>query len=194
MRSGFRFYTGKSMRTTFRQGDCILYRQVRPDTLRTGDIVLYRTDPDPGIDTVHRIVSLDGNRITVRGDDTDQADTETVQADRIIGKVVSIERNGRRLPVVSGTAGGIWAALVSPRGFPRRLAGVLYRLLKRSRIVRVFWRPGVEAIRIETDQETVLRLVSSGRTVGMWCPDREILVLRKPWDLVISSADCPCQL
>jgi hypothetical protein len=44
------------------------------------------------------------------------------------------------------------------------------------------------------DSETAVRLVSGGKTIGKWCRKREILVLKKPWDLVVRVKDIKRQL
>lgn len=193
MTAGFRFYTGSSMRTTFRSGDCVIFEYVQPGRLRPGDVVVFRAVPDPGIDSVHRIVRVGKESLDVTGDDSPSHSIESVPFEKVLGRVVSLERNGRRLPVVGGIPGSMWAKVVSRGGGLRRLMGVLYGLLRRSGIVRFLWRPRIETLKIATDQGSVVRLVSSGRTIGKWCPEREILVLRKPWDLVVSARDCPPQ-
>ncbi len=193
MTTGFRFYTGSSMRMTFRSGDCIIFEHVQPGKLKPGDVVVFRAVPDPGIDSVHRIVRVGEENLDVTGDDSPSHSIESVPFENVLGRVVSLERNGRRLPVVGGIPGGIWARMVSRGGIPRHLLGMLYGLLRRSGIVRLLWKPRIETMKITTDQGSVVRLVSSGRTIGKWCPEREILVLRKPWDLVVSARDCPPQ-
>jgi hypothetical protein len=182
------------MKTTFRQGDCIVFEPLagtrRP---APGDVVLFRSRPDPGIDTVHRVVSVNGENLVLRGDDNPSGETETVPLRDVLGRVTAVERNGRRFPVAGGAAGSLWAGFVSREGIPRRFLGALYGLLRRSRLLRLLWRPGLEAVRTEADPPGVYRLLSSGRVIGRWCPGRGILLLRKPWDLVVTAADCPDQ-
>jgi hypothetical protein len=189
----FRFYTGSSMRMTFRSGDCIIFEYVQPVRLKPGDLVVFRAVPDTGIDSVHRVVSVGQDGLDVRGDDNALHSVEQVPFENVLGRVTSVERKGRRLLVAGGISGGIWARLISREGIPRRLLGWSYRLLRRSRVVRLVWRPRIETLKIATDHGSVIRLTSSGKTIGKWCPEREILVLRKPWDLVVSARDCPPQ-
>jgi hypothetical protein len=185
MKNSFRFYRGGSMRATFRSGDCIIFEEVSTDSLRTGDVVVFRSTAGSGTDIVHRIVSLDDESIEVKGDNNPSDATETVPRGNILGKVSAVERNGRRLPVAGGRPGTLWARLILREGLPRKAFRVLYRLLRRSGLVRMFWRPEIESIGRITDDESVVRLISGGRTIGRWCPGKDILVLRKPWDLVV---------
>ncbi len=185
MKDSFRFYRGSSMSATFRSGDCMIFERVATDSLRTGDVVVFRSEQDSGSDIVHRIISLDEQSIEVRGDNNRSDATETVLRSNILGKVVAVERNGRRLPVAGGRPGKLWASLISREGLPRRVIRILYRLLRKSGVVRLFWRPEIESLGRITDDESVVRLVSGSKTIGRWCPGKNILVLRKPWDLVV---------
>jgi len=185
MKTSFRSYRGGSMRATFRPGDCIIFEEVSTDSLRTGDVVVFRSTGDSGTDIVHRIVSLDDESIEVKGDNNPSDATETVAPRNILGKVVAVERNGRRYPVAGGRPGTLWARLISIEGFPRKASRALYRLLRKSGIARLFWRPEIESVDLKTDGKSIIRLVSGGRTIGRWCPGKDILILRKPWDLVV---------
>jgi hypothetical protein len=103
---------GHSMFPTIMANEAIMVEPIDPETVRMGDIILYRTN---GRLIAHRVVGINmfsGNRsslhsdfdtqsstlsphplFTFRGDACLSCDTP-VKAGQILGKVVSIERNG----------------------------------------------------------------------------------------------------
>ncbi len=195
VKSSFRFYRGRSMRTTFHPGDCIIFEEVPFNRLRKGDVIVYNSNSVPGMDVVHRIVEKHDDYVEVKGDDNPSGITEKVPFQRVLGRVIAVERKGhRRKPVTGGKYGSLRARFVSKQGVPRRIFRWWYSLLRRSGIVRLLWRPEIETISLATDAGSVVRLVSGGKTVGKWCEERKILVLKKPWDLVIRVRDGELQL
>jgi signal peptidase I len=195
VKTSFRFYRGRSMRTTFRPGDCIIFEEVRSDQLKRGDVIVFSSDSVPGLDVVHRIVDIGVDFFGVKGDDNPAGTAEKVPFQRVLGRVVAVEREGqRRKSVGGGKRGSLWAGFVSRKGIPRKVARWFYSVLNHSGVVRLFWRPEIETIHLSTDADSVVRLVSGGNTVGKWCEERKILVLRKPWDLVVRVRDGELQL
>lgn len=195
MKSSFRFYHGRSMRTTFQPGDCIIFEEVPFDLLRKGDVIVYSSDSVPGMDVVHRIVEKHDDYFTVKGDDNPEGTIEKVLFQKVLGRVVAVEREGQRRKSVSGgKRGSLWAGFVSREGLPRKVFRWFYSLLNYSGVVRLFWRPEIETIHLSTDAESVVRLVSGSKTIGKWCTERKILVLKKPYDLVVRVRNGELQL
>lgn len=195
MKTSFRFYRGRSMRTTFQPGDSIIFEEVPFDRLRKGDVIVYSSDSVPGTDVVHRIVEKHDDYFTVKGDDNPEGTIEKVLFQRVLGRVVAVEREGqKRKSVTGGKRGSLWAGFISREGLPRKVFRCFYSLLNYSGVVRLFWRPEIETIHLSTDAESVVRLVSGGKTVGKWCSERKILVLKKPYDLVVRVRNGELQL
>lgn len=195
VKTSFRFYHGRSMRTVFQPGDCIIFKEVPYDCLRKGDVIVYSSDSVSGMDVVHRIIEISESFFEVKGDDNPSGSAETIPFQRVLGRVVAVERKGqKRKAVTGGKRGSLWAGFVSREGIPRKVARWFYSVLNHSGIVRIFWRPEIETINLATDAESVIRLVSGGQTVGKWCAERKILVLKKPYDLVVRVRDGKLQL
>lgn len=195
VKTSFRFYRGRSMRTTFQQGDCIIFEEVPYDCLSKGDVIVYSSDSVHGIDVVHRIVEKHDDFLKVKGDDNPEGTIEQVSCQRVLGRVIAVEREGqRRKSVTGGKRGSLWAGFVSREGIPRRVARWFYSLLRHSGVVRLIWRPEIDTISLGTDTESIVRLISGGKTVGKWCAERKILVLKKPYDLVVRFRDGKLQL
>jgi signal peptidase I len=105
---------GNSMYPTICDGDLIVVEPIRPAVVNVGDIILYRNKS--GI-TVHRVThilkrSKENLRSALQGPqdrsisetlefllrgDAAITDDDPVRPGQILGKVVSIERNGRRI-------------------------------------------------------------------------------------------------
>jgi signal peptidase I len=82
---------GGSMHPTIRSGEAIMVEPASPLDLRNGDIALYRSHR--GI-TAHRLVGrAHGPVFVFRGDAF--GDDEFVEASGVLGRVLSVERNGR---------------------------------------------------------------------------------------------------
>ena len=87
--------TGASMLPAVWPGDVLSIRSCAPHELRLGEIVLVEHE---GGFRVHRLVREEdgGARFITRGDAMPQ-DDPAVDAARVLGKVTSIERGGRRI-------------------------------------------------------------------------------------------------
>ncbi|HYH09414.1 MAG TPA: S24/S26 family peptidase [Thermoanaerobaculia bacterium] len=84
---------GDSMHPVIREEDVL---HVEPSSeYRVGDVVLMLADR--GL-TAHRVISLSGDEVVTRGDNTPAPDAPIART-RVLGVVTSIERNGARLPV-----------------------------------------------------------------------------------------------
>lgn len=100
---------GHSMAPAVRDGDVLTLEPVRGEAVRVGDIVLYRDDRSQPV--VHRVAACGARAgsavLTIRGDAAPGA-SEAVPAERVLGRVVRIERRGRAIglhrPLLEGMA------------------------------------------------------------------------------------------
>ena len=93
---------GNSMMPTVSDGERITVRPVSPSDIKPGDIILYRY---PGSMVAHRVVCVEKRNggapcFILRGDALGAPD-EPVEVDQILGKVASVEREGRRIDLYS---------------------------------------------------------------------------------------------
>ncbi len=89
--------TGRSMAPTIRERDWIEAEPVPAAALRVGDIALGLRN---GAAIAHRVINRSGSRLQTCGDATWSVDPAF---DRVIGRVVSIERAGRGKWSTEGT-------------------------------------------------------------------------------------------
>ena len=92
---------GSSMYPLVRDGDVLDVHPVDDGTIDVDDIVLYLSSGNGII--VHRVVGVSGQgdkiSLRVKGDSVGKADPE-VRECQVLGRVVSIERRGRKTPPV----------------------------------------------------------------------------------------------
>ena len=88
---------GHSMSPAIRDGEAVTVAPVRASEVRRGDIILYRAER--GL-IAHRVLKLRGELdapvFITRGDASTSCDAP-VDASQVLGRVICVERNGRRL-------------------------------------------------------------------------------------------------
>ena len=120
---------GDSMHPTICDGDLITVEPQKPSDVCVGDIILYYHEN--GV-VAHRVVNIQApqsaapgthHQLLLRGDAAIK-DDDPVSSEQILGKVVSIERNGRQIDP--------YYLQIKLHYKTRRLAARIKRLLRRS--------------------------------------------------------------
>jgi len=89
--------TGSSMWPTLSKGDLVLIKGVDSvEDLQVGDIVAFRQDRGFSI---HRVVNIDGEKITTRGDGN-FVDDPPINVENVIGKVPKVAGRLARIPLL----------------------------------------------------------------------------------------------
>jgi hypothetical protein len=131
--------TGRSMAPAVKDGDLVTVAPVAPHLIALGDVLLCETWRGP---IAHRVVAIEadaaGCRFVLRGDRSLE-DDRPVEAPRVRGRLVAVERHGRvdRHQFRHPLAGGAWRrrlrraqarcqeALLRARAAARLAAGAL---------------------------------------------------------------------
>jgi signal peptidase I len=108
---------GWSMRPFIRDGDFIVVSPVKNSFIRIGDVVFYPTTENKII--VHRVIGKhkrDGRIIMLLKGDAGLGPPEEVYMESILGKVVAIEKNGRKkkLDTTRSLIKNLFFAFISP--------------------------------------------------------------------------------
>lgn len=119
---------GRSMSPMVRDGDIVVIHPFGADRPRTGDVVAF-IHPAAGRLAIHRVICMTPRGFIVRGDNTLMADG-CIEAGSILGRVTSLEREGRRIRMGRGPA-GLFLAALSRAGFLRYIIAGLRRITKR---------------------------------------------------------------
>lgn len=97
----FRFCArGSSMSPFVRDRDVITVAPLRGEAIRRGDIALF-LHPDGDRVVVHRVVGVEAGACLIRGDSASAPDG-LIPTRRVLGRVSTVERNGRRLRLGQG--------------------------------------------------------------------------------------------
>jgi signal peptidase I len=88
--------TSGSMWPALREGDLVFIQGAEKSDLAVGDVVVYRNDGGPGF-TIHRIVRLDEETFTTKGDANFEND-KPVPYGRLVGRNLTVLGKPARLP------------------------------------------------------------------------------------------------
>ena len=92
--------SGRSMYPSIREGEVITVEPVAASDVKLADIVLYRSERGLIAHRVVKIASRDARVFRLQGDASLSCD-EPVAAERILGRVVEVERNGRSIALAN---------------------------------------------------------------------------------------------
>jgi hypothetical protein len=184
------FYTGNSMRPTFREGH-MLYVAPQIHNVAEGDVVVFR-DPTGESLIVHRIVDAVAGGWVTRGDNNRHPDAHPVRSEALLGRVEVAENARRRRPVPGGRRGLTWArGLRVWRGLRAGLVAPLrplYRALGTfpplQRWLRRLAGERVRVLHLRSPQGPWLKVLLGERVIARWAPGQPAPVVRKPYDLL----------
>jgi signal peptidase I len=96
---------GRSMYPTIRENEVIIVEPVEPRHVKVGDIILFRSEESVVAHRVMRIERGKGDTLSfILREDTWGTLDAPVEAEQILGKVVSVERAGRNIDPYSTRA------------------------------------------------------------------------------------------
>jgi len=134
-------YTGPSMNPTFKAGDGLEIAPYGDKRPACGDVISLRPK-NKGTSIVHRVVMVCSGGVRTRGDNNNHADPWTLTPEEISGRVVSVKRGEKTLPVSGGSRGRIYGIFI--RRYNRLIKKIssalhpIYRHLSCSGVLRVF--------------------------------------------------------
>jgi hypothetical protein len=104
---------GESMHPTIKDGEAVNMEPIEPVDVRRGDIILYKSSTARGV-IAHRVVGVnrsegDVTSFILRGDASRTCDLP-VAPEQVLGRVVSVEREGGTDDLAGGRAKALWAA------------------------------------------------------------------------------------
>ena len=114
---------GNSMAPLLHGGDAVWAEPVLPASLRRGDIIVVRREQEL---VTHRLVAVGDGKWYTKGDNARHLDPP-MTADAILGRVVAIERRGRRIEL----RGRRWAIVSRLLGFASWWQARLFRVGRR---------------------------------------------------------------
>ena len=157
---------GYSMMPFIRDEDVVTVAPMNGTPPRVGEVVAF-TNPDGGRLAIHRVVAQAGTGWVIRGDNCPEPDG-VAGSEHILGRVVRVERSGRRVRFGTGFAGTVIAALSRSEllgranallRLPRRGAGFALRQAQGLPVYRRLVKSVAPAFQIAVATERDLELV-----------------------------------
>jgi signal peptidase I len=184
------------MHPTVKAGDLLFLKSPGKFTPVRGDVIVFLL-PGTKECIIHRIVGVSRAGLRTRGDNNSSADPWIVQSPWIIGKVIGVERQARRLPIRGGACGYTRSCLVRlHKSLLKTLSRALspaYQLLARgghvSRIIPLQKR--MRIISLKRPQGTELRLILGRLVVGRLPAGKEQWLIRRPFRLWVDESTLP---
>lgn len=127
--------TGASMIPAVWPGDVIAVRRRAMAELHPGQIVLYRRE---GKLVAHRITCIRGDLLTTRGDSL-QSDDPPIRESHLVGQVVCLVRNGRRVHLNQSWWQRVSSSILRRSDFCMRMTLRLGRRLRRFGSGEMSW-------------------------------------------------------
>jgi signal peptidase I len=190
------FCRGESMRPLFRPGDRIRFVPCRVEEVRRGDVIIF-TPPGQEERVVHRVVSTGPGGILTKGDANPCRDTGNLRQEDIVGRAVSVERNGKVTPVTGGIAGRLFVALIRAFRKSDHLASHVlnpcYRGLARSGLFRALLPPVLRprVVTFERDGRKEMQLVLGRRIIGRRPAGAGAWTIWRPFRLFVDEQALP---
>ncbi len=188
-------YVGSSMNPLFRDGDALTLVPCNGG-LRRGDVIVF-TPPGGEHMIVHRVVSVGPGGVRTRGDNCGSVDPWDLQPRDIAGRVVSLRRKRRQIPIPGGAAGRLQHSAVrllriGDYAFSNLFRGAYHRLA-RSRFSRRHLH-GLLARRVITvnrPEGKELQLMVGNRLAGRLLPGQKSWTIWRPYLLFVDEETLP---
>lgn len=189
-------YIGQSMNPTLKSGDLLQIVPYGDKKNRRGDVIVF-ISPEGCSKIIHRIVSVNSQRIKTRGDNCNRVDPWLLSHDQILGRVISTQRGNRRRRIIGGPLGQFYAAAV--RAIHAIDSGVsqflrpAYHWLVRNDVFRRYMpdqiKPRVISLNRAAGKE--LQLLMGRRVIGRWLPGMTRWYIRRPFRLFVDEDALP---
>ena len=187
-------FGGTSMLPILRAGDILEVRPYGTQAVRRGDVIVFSSHGQGGRRVVHRAIRVRGGGIVTRGDNSDRPDALVLSPDEVIGRVISADRDGRRLTVHGGGTGLVVRrgalALRRVRQWMSRILGPAYRRVSRGAPLSRFLPSSlsVRMISIRRAKGTEHQILLGTRVVGRLPPGSADWLIRPPYRLFVNEA------
>jgi len=192
-------YNGTSMNPTLKPGDRLDTVPYDRQKIRPGDVIVFISPADES-KVVHRVVSVDSEGIRTRGDNCKRIDPWVLSPDKIIGRLIFVQRRNRRRRILGGGGGRVFVrgvrALMALDSGASFLLRPVYDQLARSGILRC-WTPvwmEPRVISFNHSGGTELQLLMGRWVIGRRLPGMERWHIRRPFRLFVDEDSLPRDL
>jgi signal peptidase len=189
-------YIGPSMNPILKAGDILEIVSYKGQEIRPGDVIVFIP---PGGDSrvIHRVVVMDSQGIRTRGDNCTDVDPWILNPEQVLGRVVYARRRDKRLRVLGGLVGSLFATVIRGiHSIDSSVSDLLRPSYKRLAGVGLFKHllPGSMEPRVIAFNRlagTELQLLIGQRVVGRWPPGESRWHIRRPFRLFVDEDSLP---
>lgn len=189
-------FTGNSMRPTLKTGDVLRVVSFKDRKIRIGDVVAFHR-PYGRTRIVHRIVSVDKERVRTKGDNKLVIDDWILLPNEVIGRVVCAQRGKKKVTIFGGFYGRIYAlSLDMVKRIDLVFSTILrpfYRWFAQTGIVRKLFsswiHTRVSCFKYGDGMEMQLHL--GRRVIGRRFPGQDQWYIQRPFKLFIDESSLP---
>ncbi|MGD0282380.1 MAG: signal peptidase I [Dissulfurispiraceae bacterium] len=186
-------YTGPSMNPTFKSGDGLIVEPYKGKKILCGDVITFRLK-DREHNIVHRVIRVDRHCVRTMGDNNNTVDPWVLTPADITGRVVSVKRKHRELPVDGGLRGRIYGFLIRRYNMSvKKALGILhplYRFISNTGIFRELLPVSYTRIfSFERPNGTELQLVMGKWLIARLLPGTENWQIRAPFGMFIDETN-----
>jgi len=187
---------GPSMKPTLKPGDLLRVKPYQGAALKRGDIIVFHPPHENQLVT-HRLVSVRGGELRVRGDNNSRTDPWLIPPESIVGRVSQVKRTARFRKLASGPVGSVYGVLIGGVNGARRqlfyLGRPAYRWLASRGGLHRLWPFGLpfKVMAVRRDEGLEFKLVLAGRVIGKLPPHQHRWWIRPPFRLLIDEKSLP---
>ena len=186
---------GASMNPIFRDGDALNLVPCNGH-VRVGDVIVFKP-PQGDRKIIHRVIAVGPEGVRTRGDNNGSVDPWDLKPHQIIGRVVSLRRNGKEISIPGGFRGRLQESVVrlirrADKAFSNLFRGAYHRLA-RSRFARRFLhgRFATRVITVNRPQGMEYQLLVGNHLAGWFRPGEKSWTIRRPYLLFVDEEALP---
>ncbi len=181
------------MRGCLCKGDIVSIREIAIEYLSIGDVIVFRNNYNEFGESliVHRIVDKKGGLLITKGDNNKIVDQHPITQKDIVGKVISVHREGKILKISGGRFGLIIAKF---KYFLRRIQSVIYKRITRIPVIRRIgksvlnvYSKDIKKISLKSKDGIIIKWVHNKKVIARKDPDSNFISIKKPFDLIIEK-------
>jgi len=181
------------MRGCLRKGDIVFLRETTIQELSKGDVIVFRDNHDVFSESliVHRIIDKRKDLLITKGDNNKTVDQYPITQKDIVGKVISLHREGRNRKISGGYFGLI---IAKSKYFLRRIRSMIYKRITRIPMIRQIgksvlnvYSKDIKKINLKSKDGIIIKWVHNKKVIARKDPDSSFVSIKKPFDLIIEK-------
>ena len=189
-------YVGSSMNPTLKPGDWLQIVPYSGQKVRIGDVIVF-VSPGSKSKIVHRVISVESHGIKTQGDNSSSPDEWILSTNRIIGRVIHVQRKNREQRISGGLIGHfrgmIFRTISMVDSGVSTLLRPVYGRMTRPGIFRrgLPFQLSTRVLSFNRPEGTELQVLIGRWMIGRWLPGMSRWHIRRPFRLFVDEESLP---